>query len=694
MTPAAGPPVAPRIPTQRVDHGDRRPDDYAWLKHKDDPAVTAYLQAENAWTEQVLAPLAPLRATLYDEMHRRIKHTDRSAPYPDHGYWYYHRTEAGRQYPIHCRRAGGPDGPDGPEEVLLDLNLMAEGKGYLALGEFTVSDDGRFLAYSTDETGFRDYLLQVKDLATGALLPERMMGTGSAAWAADNRTLFYTVEDHAKRKYRLFRHRLGEPEDVLVYEETDERFAIGVARMRGDRFLMLHIGSHTTSEMRFLPADEPEGSWRMLAERVPAQEYTAVHRGDHFYIHVNDTGRNFRVVTAPVATPGREHWVEWQAHRDTVLIEDLDCFARHLVLWEREAGVPQVRVTDLETGGTHHLAFAEEVYEAYPGMNREWDTTRLRFEYQSLVTPPTVYDYDMATRERFMLKQKEVAGGYDASRYHTRRLHAAAPDGVQVPISLVYRDDARGPGHDQPAPLLLKGYGAYAYPYPVGFSAERLSLLDRGVIIAIAHVRGGGELGRPWHDAGRMEHKANTFADFIACADNLVAEGWADPDRLVAEGGSAGGLLMGAVTNLRPERWRAVVSHVPFVDVLNTMLDPDLPLTVGEYEEWGNPALPEQYAWMRAYCPYTNLRPGPFPAMLIRTALNDSQVMYWEPAKYVARVRTLQTNDRPVLLETNMGAGHGGASGRYDRLHETALDYAFILWQVGLADAPGPGPGA
>lgn len=688
MSGAAGPPVAPRVPTERVDHGDRRTDDYAWLKQKADPAVLQYLAAENAWTESVLAPLAPLRATLYDEMYGRIKHADRSVPYPHHGYWYYHRTETGRQYPIHCRRAGSAEAP---EEVLLDLNVMAEGRQYLALGEFAPSDDGRFLAFSTDETGFREYTLQVKDLHAGMVLPERLAATGSAAWAADNRTLFYTVEDHAKRKYRLYRHRLGDPDDVLVYEETDERFGIGVARMRGDRYLMLHIGSHTTSEMWFLPADRPEGPWTLLAQRVADQEYQAAHHGDRFFIMVNDTGRNFRVVTAPVATPGREHWVEWQGHRDTVLLEDVDLFAHHLVLWEREEGLPQARVTDLDTGETHHLAFPEEVYEIYPGMNRAWDTTVLRLEYQSLVTPPTVYDYDMRTRDRVMLKQKEVAGGYDASRYHTRRLHARAPDGVQVPISLVYRDDARGPGHDAAGPLLLKGYGAYAYPYPVGFSSERLSLLDRGVIIAIAHVRGGGELGRPWHDAGRMQHKMNTFTDFIACADALVAEGWADPARLVAEGGSAGGLLMGAVTNLRPERWRAVVSHVPFVDVLNTMLDPDLPLTVGEYEEWGNPALPEEYAWMRAYCPYTNLKPGNYPAMLVRTALHDSQVMYWEPAKYVARIRTLQANAAPILLETNMGAGHGGASGRYDRLHEVALDYAFILWQMDLAGRPGSG---
>jgi len=676
------PPIAPRRPTERVDHGDRRPDDYAWLRDKSDPAVTAYLEAENAWTETVLAPLAGLRQRLYDEMFARIKDADASAPYPDHGYWYYQRTEAGRQYPIYCRRRGAVGGP---EEVLLDLNEMAAGRTYLALGVFAPSQDGRYLVFATDETGFRDYTLRIKDLATGELLPERFPNTGSVAWASDQRTFFYTVEDHAKRKYRLYRHRLGDTTDDLVYEEVDERFSIGVSRGRSGRFLYLESGSHTTGEVRVLPADDPDGAWRVVAPRVADIEYSVADRGDRFFIRVNDAGRNFRVVTAPVATPGREHWVEWLPHRPEVLVEDLDLFARHLVLWEREDGLPRVRVTDLETSQTHRIEFDEEVYEAYPGMNLVWDTALLRFEYQSLVTPPSVYDYDLGSRQRTLLKRKEVLGGYDPARYRTHRLHVSAPDGVQVPVSLVYHEEARRPGG---APLLLKGYGAYAYPYPVGFSSERLSLLDRGVIIAIAHVRGGGDLGRPWHDAGRMQHKGNTFTDFVACADALVAEGWADPDRLVAEGGSAGGLLMGAVVNLRPERWRAVVSHVPFVDVLNTMLDPSLPLTVGEYEEWGNPAVPEQYAWMRAYCPYTNLRPGPFPAMLVRTALNDSQVMYWEPAKYVARIRTLQSNATPVLLETNMGAGHGGASGRYDRLHEIALDYAFILWQVGRTEPP------
>jgi oligopeptidase B len=676
------PPAAARWPVEREVHGERLVDDYAWLRDKAHAEVAAYLGAENAWTDAVLAPLATFRGQLYDEMFARIKHEDSSVPYPEQGYWYYQRTAAGQQYPMHCRRIGSPDGP---EEVLLDLNVMAEGRSYLALGVFAPSDDGRYLAFSTDATGFREYTLQVKDLATGALLAETIPHTGSVAWAADNRTLFYTIEDTAKRKYRLYRHVLGQDsaDDVLVFEETDERFGIGVARGQSGRFVMLYSGSHTTSEIQVLEARVPEGAWRVLAPRVDDQEYDAAHRGDQFFVRVNDTGRNFRMVTAPVDTPGREHWLEWLPHRDEVMLEDFDLFAGHLVLWEREDGVPHAHIINLDTSEAHRLSFDEEVYEAYPGMNHVWETTTLRLEYQSLVTPPSVFDYDMVTRERVLRKQKEVVGGYDPSAYATHRLHALAADGTRIPISLVYRKDRRREGG---SPLLLKGYGAYAYPYPIAFSSERLSLLDRGVVVAIAHVRGGGELGRPWHDGGRMQHKMNTFTDFLACADALAEEGWADPGLLAAEGGSAGGLLMGVVVNLRPERWRAVVSHVPFVDVINTMLDPTLPLTVGEYEEWGNPALEPEYRWIRAYCPYTNLRPGPFPAMLIRTALNDSQVMYWEPAKYVAKVRTLQTNDAPVLLETNMGAGHGGASGRYDRLHEQALDHAFLLWQLGLAE--------
>lgn len=683
MSEAPGPPVAARRPVVREVHGDRFTDDYAWLREKDDPAVLAYLAAENAWTARVLRPLDGFRQRLYAEMFARIKHADASAPYPDHGHWYYQRTEEGRQYPVHCRRRGSPEGP---EEVLLDLNTMAEGRAYLALGAFAPSDDGRHLAFSTDETGFREYTLQVKDLATGALLPERIPHTGSVAWAADHRTLFYTVEDSAKRKYRLFRHQLGtDPAgDALVYEEIDERFGIGVSRERSGRFLMLHSGSHTTSEIRVLDAADPAGAWRLLAPRVADQEYDAAYRDGQFFVRVNDTGRNFRMVTAPEATPDRAHWTEWLPHRDAVMLEDFDLFAGHLVLWEREDGIPHAHVVDLGTSEAHRLDFPEEAYEAYPGMNLVWDTTTLRFEYQSLVTPPSVFDYDLVTRARVLRKRREVVGGFDPDAYATRRLHARADDGTAVPISLVYRKDRRD---GEPLPMLLKGYGAYAYPYPIAFSAERLSLLDRGVAVAIAHVRGGGELGRPWHDAGRMQHKMHTFTDFLACADALVADGWADPARLVAEGGSAGGLLMGAVVNLRPERWTAVLSHVPFVDVISTMLDPSLPLTVGEFEEWGNPAIAEEYRWIRAYCPYTNLRPGPYPAMLIRTALHDSQVMYWEPAKYVARIRTLQANDAPVLLETNMGAGHGGSSGRYDRLQELALDHAFVLWQLGLAEA-------
>ncbi|HEY7512944.1 MAG TPA: S9 family peptidase, partial [Vicinamibacteria bacterium] len=504
----------------------------------------------------------------------------------------------------------------------------------------------------------------------------------SVAWAANSRTLFYVVEEEStKRPYRLYRHELGTSEHRLVYEETDEAFNIGVGRTRSLRFLLLGIGSHTTSEVRFLAADEPRREWTLLAPRVHEQEYDVDHHGDHFWIRTNDTGRHFRIVKAPVSSPGREHWREVVPHRPEVMLEGIDLFRRHAVVFEREDGLPHVRVTDLRTNESHRLAFPEPVYSAFPDANPEFDTAVFRYSYQSLVTPSSVFDYDMDKRESVLLKQTEVRGGYEPSRYATERQFATAPDGVRIPLSVVYR---RGLPRDGSAPLYLYGYGSYGLSMPVGFSSNRLSLLDRGFAIVIAHIRGGGEMGKAWHDAGRMMNKKNTFTDFIACAEHLIAERWTSPDRLVIEGGSAGGLLMGAVVNQRPELFRAVVSKVPFVDVINSMLDETLPLTVGEFEEWGNPKKRDEYEYMKGYCPYTNLERKAYPAMLVKTSFHDSQVMYWEPAKYVAKMRTLKTNDEPLLLKTNMAAGHGGASGRYDALREAALDYAFILTRVGI----------
>jgi oligopeptidase B len=674
--PLPAPPVAPRIPKVDIVHGDRRVDHYFWLREKARKEVTDYLEAENAYTEAALRPTLAFQDALYREMLGRIKETDLSVPYPDRGYFYYSRTEEGKQYPILCRKTGGLEAA---EEITLDLNELAAGKAFMALGAYAVSDDGTLLAYSTDETGFREYTLFLKDLGTGDLGPERIEKTGSVAWASDSRTLFYTVEDPAKRPYRLYRHLVGDTRDVLVHEEADERFLLHVSRSRSRSYLFLTAGSHTMTEVRYLASSDPEAVWGLVAPRERDHEYEVDHHDDLFYIRTNDTGRNFRLVTAPVSRPNRSDWREVVPHRENVMLEGVELFASHVVLLEREGGLPHMRVQGLKTPEIHRIAFPEPAYSAFPGTNAEWETTAFRYQYESFVTPTSVFEYDMAHRESKLLKQTEVLGGHDPSRYASERLSAKAPDGTLIPISLVHRKDTRGD-----PPMVLYGYGAYGIPIPVTFSSNRLSLLDRGVSFAIAHVRGGGEMGKVWHDEGRMMKKRNTFTDFIAAAEHLLGMGYVSRGGLIIEGASAGGLLLGAVVNMRPELFKAVVSRVPFVDVMNTMLDPSLPLTVGEYEEWGNPLKKDEYDYMKTYCPYTNLEAKDYPTMLVKTSFNDSQVMYWEPAKYVAKLRTLKTDDNPLLLKTNMAAGHGGASGRYDFLREVALDYAFMLAQCGI----------
>jgi oligopeptidase B len=673
------PPVARKVPRVEEVHGDRRVDDYFWLRDKADPEVAAYLEAENAYAEAVLKPTAVLREALYKEMLGRIKETDMKVPYRKAGFFYYSRTEQGKQYAIYGRKQGSLEAP---EQVTLDLNALAEGKPFMALGAYAVSDDASLLSYSTDDTGFRQYTLYVKDLRTGEIKEKVAEKVVSVAWAADNETLFYTIEEEStKRPYRLYRHRVGALAHDIVFEEEDLGFNIGVGRTRSEKYLILGIGSHTTSEALFLPAHTPEGEWTLIAPRVQDQEYDVDHHGESFYVRVNDTGRNFRLVMAKVASPGREHWQEVVPHRPEVMLEGSDFFKDHYVLFEREDGLPQMRVTDLRTGESHRMAFPEPAYSAFPEANPEFDTTTFRYSYQSLVTPASVFDYDLDGQTAVLLKQTEVLGGYDPSRYATERLFATARDGVKVPLSVVYRKDFK---RDGKAPVHLYGYGSYGFPLPITFSSNRLSLLDRGFAIVLAHIRGGGEMGKPWHDDGRMLKKRNTFTDFIAAAEHLIGESWTSPEGLVIEGGSAGGLLMGAVVNLRPDLWRAVVSKVPFVDVINSMLDETLPLTVGEFEEWGNPKKKDEYEYMKTYCPYTNLEKKAYPSMLVKTSFHDSQVMYWEPAKYVAKLRTLKTDKNPLLLKTNMAAGHGGASGRYDALHEAAFDYAYVLSSVGV----------
>lgn len=698
------PPVAKRVEVVTELFGDKRVDPYAWLRDKPNPEVAQYLEAENAYAHAWLKPTEPLQAALYQEMLGHIKQTDLTVAYRLGKFFYYSRTEQGKQYPIHCRRritlgggfkpleskdpmpAGIEPGQAGPEDVLVDLNELAKGEKFMALGAMTVSDDGNLLAYTTDNTGFRQYTLFVKDLRTGRVLPDRAERVGSVAWAGDNKTIFYTVEDAAKRQYRLYRHKLESTEDDLVYEETDERFRIGVHRSRSRAFVFLQIGSHTTSEVRFIPAEQTLMPWKVVAPRVQDHEYDVDHRGDAFYVRTNRGGRNFRLEVVPVATvlaggAPFEGWKELIPHRPNVMLSDIDLFANHVVLHERENGYPVLRAIDLRTNESRRIEASEPVYALFGQPNPEFEAKSFRYGYQSFITPSTIYDVDFATGAGRTLKTTEVPN-YDKSLYQSERVDVPTADGVRVPVSIVYK---KGVKRDGSAPLLLSGYGSYGISVPVTFSGSRLVLLDRGFVFAIAHIRGGGERGKTWHDDGRMLKKKNTFSDFVTVAEALVAMKITSRDRLVIEGGSAGGLLMGAVANMRPDLFAAVVAHVPFVDVLNTMSDPTLPLTVGEYEEWGNPQKKEDYELIRSYCPYTNVTAKAYPAMLVKTSFNDSQVFYHEPAKWVAKLRALKTDRNPLLLVTNMSAGHGGASGRYDALKEIALDAAFMLSRMGIA---------
>jgi oligopeptidase B len=689
------PPLAPRHPEIREVHGDRRVDDYYWMRSKDDPELRSYLQAENDHADRWMAPTEALQAQLFGEIVGRIQETDHTPPYRRGGHWYYARTTEGLQYRRYVRRAATHHDParalDEPaaERDVLDVNQLAEGKAFMAVGALAISDDERWLAYTTDDLGFRDYTLRVRDLERGEDLPLAIPNVSSVAWAGDGRSLLYALDGPTKRPYRVMLHTLGQDPatDVELLRDDDERFRVGVARSRCRSLLWLVSASATTSEWRFVAAPTPTAPATLVAAREPDHEYDCDHRDGELWIRTNDRGRTFRVVRAPLATPGRAQWREVLAPRDHVTVEAVDAFQRWVAVSEREEGLTHVRVLALEHADVvddHRVSTPDPVYELELAVNVEFDPAELMLHYETLATPPQVEAYDVRTRARRLIKRQAVLGGYDPARYVIERHAATAPDGVTIPISTVRRRDlAAGP-----APLLLHGYGAYGIPYPIGFSSSRVSLLDRGVIVGIAHVRGGGDLGKPWHDAGRLAHKHRSFSDFVACADHLVAAGITDREHLAIEGGSAGGLLVTAALNLRPDLCKAALAIVPFVDVLETMLDESLPLTVGEYEEWGNPQDPAQYRWIRAYSPIDNLRAGAYPALLVRTSLHDSQVMVWEPAKYVAKLRALKTDRNPLVFHTNLEAGHGGASGRYDAWRETAYEQAFVLWQLGLLTPP------
>ena len=677
------PPVAEREPKTTPFHGTELRDDYAWMREKGAQRVTAYLEAENAYTAAAMSGTEALQKALYEEILSHIKEDDVSVPYKDGAWEYLTRTEKGQQYARFCRR---PVGKPDAEVVILDVNLLAEGQPFMQVGTLSVSPDGRLLAYTTDNTGFRQYTLTVKDLETGGMLPDTAERVGSIVWAPDSATLFYSTEDEqTKRQDRVFRQVMGAM-PVEVFHEDDERFNVSVGRTRDREYLLLEVGSHTTSETWVMDAAEPAGAFHVVAERVDDEEYGVDHREGFFYIHTNYKAEQFRVMRTPVTATGREHWEEILPERKDAPLEDVDLFRDFLVASYRERGLPVLRVFALKDdgrpGGSNEIHFPDPAYEAGGDVNRDFATQVYRYAYQSLVRPASVFEYEVATRESRLLKQQEVPGGFDATRYASERLWFKAKDGTDVPVSLVYRREMFK--KDGRSPLYVYGYGSYGYALPLGFSASRLAMLDRGVVMAYAHIRGGGELGDPWHDGGKMMEKRNTFTDFIEATEFLLREGYGDPKRVAIEGGSAGGLLMGAVANMRPDLFRVVLSHVPFVDVMNTMLDASLPLTVAEYEEWGNPNEQAAFEYMLSYSPYENLREGAYPAMLVKTSLNDSQVMYWEPAKYVAKLRTLKTDDAALLLHVNMDAGHGGASGRYDYLKEIAFDDAFVLRELGV----------
>jgi oligopeptidase B len=671
-----GPPRAKIVPKAIENHGDKRIDNYFWLREKENPEVRAYLEAENAYTAAVMKDTEDLQKKIYEEIVGRIQETDTSAPTRYDGWLYYTRTEKGKNYPIFCRKQG----ESAAEQILIDANQLAEGTKYFSIGIYSTSTDHKVLAYGTDTEGNEELTVRFKDLATGKLLGDELLKVSYGfEWAADNKTVFYVTEDAARRPYRLMRHTLGTPQaaDTVLYEEKDERFRVGVEKTRSRAFILLGIASATSSEVHVLDANSPAGSFRLLVPRATDVEYDVAHHGDRFFIRTSDGAKTFRLVEAPVSDPSKKNWKELIPGRKDVTLEEVDAYKDHLVTVERDQGLRKIRIRRFSTGAEHFVEFPEPSYTMFAGGSADYDTTLLRFNYSSLTTPSSSFDYDMNTRQRTLVKRQPVLGGFDPSRYKTERMLAAAPDGTKVPVSLVYRKDLFK--KDGSNPTLLYGYGSYGIPSDPGFNSQAISLLDRGFVYAIAHIRGGGDLGKLWHEDGRMLNKRNSFTDFIASAELLVRERYTSPSKLGILGGSAGGLLMGAVVNLRPDLFGAVIAKVPFVDVMSTMMDATLPLTVGEYEEWGNPADAKYYSYMRSYSPYDNIERQNFPNLLVTAGLNDPRVSYWEPAKWVAKLRALKKDNNLLLLKTNMSAGHGGASGRYEKFKETALDYAFLL---------------
>ncbi|MDH5700295.1 MAG: S9 family peptidase [Nitrospirota bacterium] len=678
------PPRAKRIPHRLERHGHVRTDEYYWLRDRENPEVLAYLQAENEYAASLRSHTRDLEQALFEEIKGRIQQTDLSVPFQLGDFWYYTRYEEGKEYALYCRKEKSLASP---EAIMVDGNELAQGHDYFSLGNWTVSSGQDILAYAIDTQGRRMYAIGFKNLATGETFDECIpLVTGNMEWGNDNRTLFYSRQDpETLRSFQIFRHRLGtDPKlDTLVYEETDETFSVSIEKTKSKRYLLIGSYQSITSEYRYVNADNPEGDFQIFQARERGHEYDVDHLGDHFWIRTNDQAKNFRLMRTDKKTTNKTQWQEVIPHRMEVFLEGFELFENFLVLEERRQGLIHLRMLRTSDGSEHELDFGEPAYLAALGDNFEADTPYLRFGYTSMTTPMTIYDYHMETREKILLKQEPVLGNFHISHYQTERLFAPASDGISIPISLVYR---KGFTPNGTHPLLLYGYGSYGASMDASFSSPRLSLLDRGFVYALAHIRGGEELGRQWYENGKLLYKKNTFTDFIACAEFLIQQGYAAPQKLFALGGSAGGLLMGAIMNMRPELFHGVVAQVPFVDVVTTMLDPNIPLTTGEYDEWGDPNQQQFYEYMLSYSPYDNLGPQPYPHLLVTSGLHDSQVQFWEPTKWVAKLRALKTDNQRLLLRTNMDAGHSGASGRFKRYEETAMIYAFLLDLAGSVD--------
>lgn len=674
-------PLAEKIAKTLSIHNDNRVDEYYWLRDRENPKVIEYLNAENAFRESEMKHTEELQGQLFEEIKARIKQDDSSVPYHKNGYWYYVRFEEGKEHPIYCRKKGSLSAE---EEILLDANIEAANYKFYQVAGLSVSPDNKILAFGEDTVSRRIYTIRFKNLETGEIMDDALTNTtGGAAWANDNQTVFYTTKDESLRPEKVFRHKLGQTADQEVYHESDETFVCGAYRSKSGQFIMIASGSTVSNEYRFLDANNPEGEFSVFQKRERDLEYSVAHYNDFWYIVTNaDKATNFKLMRTSLDKTEKENWEEVIPHREHVYLENLEIFKDFLVTEERENGLTRIRIKRWDGSDEHYMEFDEETYTAGIGNNPEFDSQTLRYGYSSLTTPSSVIDYDMEFRKKEVMKQQEVVGGHNPEEYHAERIWATAEDGTKVPMSLVYKKSLKKAGGN---PTLLYGYGSYGITVDPGFSSTRLSLLDRGFVFVIAHIRGGQYLGRKWYEDGKMLKKKNTFTDFIACAEKLIEDKYTTNEHLYAMGGSAGGLLMGAVMNMRPDLFHGIIAAVPFVDVVTTMLDTSIPLTTGEYDEWGNPNDTEYYDYIKSYSPYDNVDAKNYPALLITTGINDSQVQYWEPAKWVAKLRTRKTDKNPLYLYTNMDTGHSGASGRFEAYRETAMEYAFLLMLEGIS---------